>query len=602
MTTAAAGPLPPTSPEDAVVSLEELRQREIARRRALAAHRAGQAAGAPVAPAEPFASSMPDSPAAPPAARPSPTSIAALTFLPAQPFDAEAAAEPAAFPDGFADASAWQRALAYTAEHAGPDPDGERSALTQAELWEVLGHAIRAMDDPVQGLAVLHQAGRSGLPPLPFHEEVRADALIRDKPYLAAGESAPLWQVYELTHRISRVRLPSNQQKFLLAVLPLAVLDDFIDEGWLTTAPEPDGTHRTAYLRARLTPESLNSDELTELGWTLEQERRSATPESRPGPEWPESWHLLLRLQQADETAVHEQWPGLSESARQLLNDLKGVARTGDVPERLAQDVGLWQLLERLAPMGNSHSKLFRNWLVVRRMLRALKQAHRAELHSDPQRAAARFDAAWDIAEQLQHSSQSVLWEARNVSAYLAAFRNLLQAIDLLDRDAENRPPRQAELGLSAMETLIANRAFLESLPMRDSTRVLNPYLLLDVPDDSPEWKRTWRNFFRRLEDDGRAVANAARDSIEFGKREHGGEAPYFRVPLAPLRWADRTDSSPLLALPPEPMSRQTEPPTAAEHACARDGAAREIIDSITTPNAADDTPARPESPESSTL
>ncbi|WP_374776515.1 hypothetical protein OG756_30880 [Streptomyces sp. NBC_01310] len=506
-------------------------------------------------------------------------------------------------PEGFVGQEAWDRALVF-ARRVLPAPASGAPGLGEMSARQLASDVLEASArlEPFEAVALLVEAADHGLPVADPVATARARALLKDDPLPLPGEPETSWQVYQDERRLQEFQLPAGRQKPLLSVLPIPVLDDFIDEEWITAAPEPDGSPRTAYLRARLVPEALSDGELSLLNWRLERERREAGPGSEPGPAWPDSWSLLLRLQQGDAQAVEEDWPVLPRTVRELLNELRTVSETGRVSRHLAEDQALWPLLERLAPEARSESKEFYGWLAVRRLLRALRHLHRAEIRGDQELAEVQRQAAWDLTGHLAFASQAVRWEAQNARAYLSAGPDPAEAARCLAHDAESHPPRQQELGDAAVSRLLGNRSFLERHRPSDRDRLVNPYLVLGVEDGSTEWKRSWRALRRELDESGCVRINQAKDAIESAQREDR-DAERLVIPLAPHRWADPTAVSHRLGLPAEPVERATEPPSESDREWARAAAAREIITLATSrlPQAAGH-PVAPCDPESSAL
>ncbi|WP_030388388.1 hypothetical protein [Streptomyces sp. NRRL S-241] len=506
-------------------------------------------------------------------------------------------------PEGFAGQEAWDRALTL-ARRVLPAPAPGSPELREMPALRLAAVVLEAAArlEPFEAVALLVEAADDGLPVADPVATARARALLKDDPLPLPGEPDTSWQVYQDERRVQEFQLPAGRQRPLLSVLPIPVLDDFIDEEWITTAPEPDGSPRTAYLRARLVPEALSDGELSLLNWRLERERREAGPSSVPGPDWPDSWCLLLRLQQGDAQAVEEDWPVLPRTVRGLLNELRTVRETGRVSRHLAADQALWPLLERLAPEARSESKEFYGWLAVRRLLRALRHLHRAEIRGDQELAEAQRQAAWELTGHLSFASQAVRWEAQNARAYLSAGEDPAEAARCLAHDAESHPPRPQELGDTAISRLLGNRSFLERHRPSDRDRLMNPYLVLGVEDGSAEWKRSWRVLRRELSESGCVRINQAKDAIESAQREDR-DAERLVIPLAPHRWAAPTAVSHRLGLPAEPVERATEPPSETDREWARAAAAREIITLATTrlPRAAEH-PVAPCDPESSAL
>ncbi|MFD9716277.1 hypothetical protein [Streptomyces sp. NPDC059076] len=559
---------------DEQARLEELRQREIARRLALRQARAqGRTVGAAPKVAEAVGS---PAPVVPPQKQPTPEPVM-----------------PQPVPEGFADREAWERACSF-AELMLPDAlKAETGALSAQKLARAAADAASRQDDPVSGVSLLVMAQDHGLDVFNGRLNDRARALLEDKPLPLLGEPGSMWQIYQDDHRLMETNLPVPRQRALLAKLPQPLLDDCIDEEWIGAVPERDGTSRAAYFRARLDPASLTDEEMDLLAWPLERERREAGPGTEPGRGWPQDWRLLVRLQANEAKAIADEWTELLPPTQKLLDALREVRRTGEVPDDLVADERLWVLLERVHPRVHSASnKKFNGWIGVRTLIRAVRQMHRALLRGDDETAEQRRKAALTMAARLRHHSQPVRWEAQNIQAYLRAGQEMTESLKLLEQDAEGRRPVREQLGGGAVAVLRKNRDFLEDRPSGERDQPLNPCLVLGVPDGADDWKKAWRALRKELDDSGRVQINRAKDMIEKAEREQQ-EVSSFAVPLAPHRWKDPTGTSHRLELPPEPLQRLTEPPTGSDREWSRTEAAREIITRATerlSPAAEDNT------------
>lgn len=539
--------------------LEELRQREIARRLALRQARAqGRAVGE-----APEAAEAVGSP--PPVVSPQKQ----LTPEPVMP-------EPV--PEGFADREAWQRARSFAEVTLPQALKAKAGTLSAQKLAQAAADAASRQVDPVSGISLLVMAQDHGLDVFDGRLDDRARALLEDKPLPLLGEPGSMWQIYQDDRRLMETNLPVSRQRALLAKLPQPLLDDYIDEEWIGAVPERDGTSRAAYFRARLDPTSLTDDEMDLLAWRLERERREAAPGSEPGCDWPPDWRMLVRLQADEAKAIEDEWTDLLPSTQNLLDALREVRRTGEVPDDLVADERLWGLLERVCPPARSASnRKFNGWIGVRTLCRAVQQMHRALLRGDDETAEQRRNAALAMAARLRHHSQPVRWEAQNVLAYLHAGQEMTESLELLRQDAEGRPPLQDQLGGGAVAVLRKNQGLLKSRTLGERDQPLNPYLVLGVFDEADDWKKVWRALRKELEDSGRVRINRAKDLIEKAERERR-EVPSFAVPLAPYRWKRPTGTSHRLELPPEPLQRLTESPTDSDREWSRTEAAREII------------------------
>ncbi|MFJ4466170.1 hypothetical protein ACIP2X_01480 [Streptomyces sp. NPDC089424] len=573
--------IPQGTGHDEQTRLEELRQREIARRLAL---RQARAQGRTVGEA-PEVAEVPGGPA--------PVVSPQKQLEPVMP-------QP--IPEGFADREAWERARSFAEVMLADALKAGTGTLSAQKLARAAADAASRQDDPVSGVSLLVMAQDHGLNVFDGRLDERARALLEDKPLPLLGEPGSMWQVYQDDRRLMETNLSTPRARALLAKLPRPLLDDYIDEEWIGAVPERDGTSRAAYFRARLDPASLTDEEMDLLAWPLERQRREAGPGTEPGRNWPQDWRLLVRLQTNDTTAITEAWTDLLPPTQKLLDALREVRRTAEVPDDLVADERLWVLLQRIHPgVRSASNKRFNGWIGVRTLIRAVRQMHRALLRGDDETAEQRRKAALTMAMRLRHHSQPVRWEAQNIQAYLRAGQETTESLQLLERDAESRPPVPEQLGGGAVATLRENQRFLKERPLGERDQPLNPYLVLGVPDGADGWKKSWRALRKELDDSGRVRINRAKDMIEKAEREQK-EAPRFAVPLAPHRWEDPAGTSHRLELPPEPLQRLTEPPTDSDRGWSRTEAAREIITRTTErlSLAAEDAAAL-DAPESST-
>ncbi|GGW24521.1 hypothetical protein [Streptomyces xantholiticus] len=139
--------------------------------------------------------------------------------------------------------------------------------------------------------------------------------------------------------------------------------------------------------------------------WRRARERREAGPGTEPGRDWPQDWRLLARLQANDAKAVAEEWTDLLPPTQKLLDALREVRRTGEVPDDLVADERQWVLLERINPSVRSASnKRFNGWIGVRTVIRAVRQMHRALLAPSVSKREVRITAA-EYTEAMTRSS-----------------------------------------------------------------------------------------------------------------------------------------------------------------------------------------------------
>ncbi|MFG2091783.1 hypothetical protein [Spirillospora sp. NPDC048824] len=429
---------------------------------------------------------------------------------------------------------------------------------------------------PVSAVSLLWQSHQAGLSVLPMHQVARAQALLDRSPGMLTGQEGSeadsnmeaAWQLYADYERIRHVRIPVERQYQLLDHLPLSVVDDLIDAGRVSAQAIPEGGEHRLYLLARLAPGQISGEELVTLGWREELVRRE----------------FSARLARGD-VAVLQNVGALKGVQRRLATALQNVHSTGKITRDLTDQRWLWPALERLAPNATvslREHKPYARWVLVRRILQGIRQAHLARLHGDERKYQVMLRTAWDNATSLQDSRAPVGWEARNALAYLMVTRagrdpkydDALKVLTPVPGQAlsEDRLPREAQLRLAA------NREILHTLKdQHRSAHILNPYAALGVPQDFPGWKERWRELRRSLDADGEAQVNQAKDAIQTWERGQAPIAP-FALPLMPDKWTNPRTNGRYTGDDVTPMPRRTPPPALNEQEFARSCAAKDII------------------------
>lgn len=491
-------------------------------------------------------------------------------------------------PDGFESELAWRAAqsaartvaaAAREAGHPAPQLESLASTTTADQLAQSMVAAVLPML-PLSAVQTLVTARESLEALLPLGPAVRARALLAGDPgHVPAGygstqgdEIDETWKRYADYVRLAQYgRVSVEDQQRLLDSLPLPVVDDLIDDGHLTARAIPEDGDRRLYLQARLTPSQVDMEGLRELGWTEEQDRRE----------------FRLRLARGD-IAVLDEPRALTDEQRRLAADLAHVGSTGRIPSNLSAQKWLWPTLERLAPQAPVNlrrDKAFGSWYVVRRMHRALRAAHRAQLSKDHKRADSLFKHARNDANALQEVWTAGGWEAKNLLAYLLVLNGAgdevyEQALEVISPMAPGGGLREDQLPGVGRSNIEHNREVLRQLQRhREDDHVLNPYLVLDAPDGAPTelWKDKWRILRRALDDDGEAVVNQAKDAIQTRERGRASVEP-FLLPLMPQKWANPSADAAPTGAGASPMPRRTAPSTQQERDHARDQAAWGIM------------------------
>ncbi|MFF9602383.1 hypothetical protein ACF1GY_08885 [Streptomyces sp. NPDC014684] len=491
-------------------------------------------------------------------------------------------------PAGYESEERWQEATAAAvriasavrgAGHLSGALDGEFQGLAAEGLARAVVEAVRPLP-PGEAVRLLSEAQQAGIPVLAGDQAVRARLLLTGLPNQeppgrvpdegeTESETERAWRLYAASDRLRYSSITAHEQQELVEYLPLPVVDDLIDAGRLTARAVPsEGRPRRLYLQARLSPWDVDQDDLRELGWHSELARRD----------------FYARLTDGD-VSVLAQESELTSSQRKLAAALRRVRDSGHVPADLAEKRWLWSALERLAPQNPVNlrrDKTFGPWLLVRRIHRALRLAHQAQLRREEQKYETMLRAAWNDATALQVSWTAAGWEARNALAYLLVLQGTdgprcEEALDVLSPGPASGI-REDRLPGPARHRLESNRDVVRQLArQRDKSHLLNPYLVLGVPDGASDWKSRWRELRCTLDIDGEALVNEAKDGIDALERGRAS-VPLYALPLMPDRWTQPQ------AVPSEyrsgalPLPRRSSPPSDAETQFAREGAAAAII------------------------
>ncbi|MEU9867402.1 hypothetical protein AB0C87_06090 [Actinomadura sp. NPDC048021] len=446
--------------------------------------------------------------------------------------------------------------------------------MTSAELAATVVRDALALP-PIEAISLLLQSHRAGLAVLPEYQAARAEALLDrapgrlpvEDPATTSSEADAAWQLYSDSERIWHVRLDVEQQRRLLENLPLSVVDDLIDAKRVSTQAVPEDGDRRSYLLARLAPAQLNREELVELDWQEELIRQDFT----------------IRLASGD-LAVLNDIDALTGAQHRLATALRKVRTDGEITPELIRQRWLWPALERLAPdatLSVPQHKPYARWLLLRRTIRIVRKAHEARLRGDEQNYHVMLQNAWRTAKSLQGIRADVGWEARNILAYLIVLRagrtpNYDEALNVLDPPpelvlSEDKLPQEARLHLRA------NRQVLHAIKdQHKNAYVINPYILLGVPDGFPNWKKRWRDLRVSLDADGEAHINEAKDAIQAWERGRSSLPPYA-LPLLPNKWANPSVRNNSPSHHVTPMPRRTPPSTEDERELTREGAAQGI-------------------------
>ncbi|WP_344950725.1 hypothetical protein [Actinomadura miaoliensis] len=449
-----------------------------------------------------------------------------------------------------------------------PDADRHPSlreavdTLPTAE-FPALVHAALADLEPFRLLSNLIRLGEAGIPWLSEQGLTKALLLAAARP--SAHEIGPLpaplldgavpWRLY-LAVLGHPVRLSVDEIRRELEQLPLALLDDLIDSGVLGRADQPWAQRseplEASYLRARLLPEEVSAEEAAALEWSEAIARHAYL--SGAAQTGDAVLDMLISLYSGDRSHHFELRAVLPPEQRNLLQEIMAGTQIGNWPDSITSDRGLWSLLAAQwsasldADKGrgrliNPTFSPFHTWY-------AYRAAYHRILDGDIDGALRQADAFTDFEP---HDERAKI-EITNLRAYLAMrpdehrHEDLDRAERLLIGIAGDHP--QARANLAIVQQRKAIRA-------NDRESWENPYFVLGIPHESPEWTSRWRELSRQYRDDVKEQARVNDAWRRIQEAERTGET-FFKLPSDDDFLQEHRTRSAALIPPLAPLPRRT--------------------------------------------
>ncbi|GAA3121384.1 hypothetical protein [Streptosporangium carneum] len=449
-----------------------------------------------------------------------------------------------------------------------PDPSlptAVRSALVTVPprlLIKNLGELLQA------GMPWITDVGRRKVQLLSFDHPLAGVVRLPGDDVLEGGAK---WRLY-LAALGHPARVTTAEVTRIIPDLPLTVVDDFIDLGLLgereqpwRLRPDPD---ESLYLRARLTPDSIERQDATTLGWA-EIERRHAFLEGDELLDGADLFSLLAAFWRGETDITLR--TRLSSGGRALYDEITVGAQTGRWPQRIVTDRGLWPLLTaHWTPSESVNPKLseFHAW-------RALYNCYRWILMGWFDRAKPQVEGLLEASNETDGKRERLLPDAmraeiHTMAAYLAQENNELEfAIKLLEMAQDTHPEVRENL-----RRLRERRA----LTMNNRDHWENPYLMLGVPHGDPGWEDQWRDLRKELNHDVDRLThiNAAKRRLMHAER-HG--ADFYVLPLEESSLHLSRERSAALLPPVEPLHRRTSQSKPEDFDPLRVNATRSLLD-----------------------
>lgn len=360
---------------------------------------------------------------------------------------------------------------------------------------------------------------------------------------------------------------PPRMLPRLLPWIPLSVLDDLVDAG--TVGPEHQPwQYRTeppehAYLKARLVPDQVTTDQATALEWTAWQRRTTFLAGGDPLPPVGDVYDLLERVADGDASVVKELERELPRDLVLQLRRILGGVDVGNWDRDIWEDRGLWRLIfslwEPKAAVNPSRSPLH--------ALMALRQAYDLLCLNDLAHASAQIDKLVSF----ETAAPAYRAEALNLHAYTLLLREELDAAAVV-LEGISGSHRSAESNLR----MVRQR---RTVPRNDRPAASNPYLDLGLPHGSESWETRYRDLRREhVHDvDVSARLNSAMKRIRDAERDDDWSG-FFVLPLDLDVYA-LPDEVPVTLVPPlAPLTRRTTPHSPESLALVRQRAVADLL------------------------
>ncbi|MFE3163868.1 hypothetical protein [Streptomyces sp. NPDC059224] len=360
---------------------------------------------------------------------------------------------------------------------------------------------------------------------------------------------------------------PPRMLPRVLPWMPLSILDDLIDAGAVGPEHQPwqyraeEAEH--AYLKARLVPDEVTTEQATTLEWTARQRRETFLAGGEPLSSAGDVYDLLERVADGDASVVKELERELPRELVLRLRRLMDGVAVGNWDRDIWEDRGLWRLIfslwEPKAAVNPSRSPLH--------ALMALRQAYDLLCLSDLARASSQIDklVSFETADPAYRA------EALNFQAYTLLLREELDAAAALLKGISG----SHELAEANLRMVERRRA----VPRNDRPAASNPYLDLGLPHGAPSWETRYRDLRREHVHDVDASArlNSAMKRIRDAQRDEDWSG-FFVLPLD-LDVFDLPDEVPVTLVPPlAPLARRTAPQSSESLALVRQQAVADLL------------------------
>ncbi|MFF4571619.1 hypothetical protein [Streptomyces sp. NPDC001410] len=256
-----------------------------------------------------------------------------------------------------------------------------------------------------------------------------------------AISGGPAFSLFATAATRGAIPMPNTALAQVLPWAPLSVLDDLVEHGGLLAEDEPwkaRGEEEALYLRARLAPFAISSQEAERIGWEGIRRRRAFLAGETIVRQEPEDvWDLLYDVVRDVQLSSLDALDAALPRAQQIqLRDLRSGALVGQWDGDTIHDRGLWKLMAALwqpaAPVDPRRSYFY--------ALVALNRAH--DLLKSGDLEGARRQAESFVRERKSGPSLPtyIMDEAYSIAAYVAA---------VMSPEAENDRAAREQLALA---------------------------------------------------------------------------------------------------------------------------------------------------------
>ncbi|MEU3606005.1 hypothetical protein AB0E83_11210 [Streptomyces sp. NPDC035033] len=404
-----------------------------------------------------------------------------------------------------------------------------------------------------------------------------------------AVSGGPAFSLFATAATRGAIPVPNRFLDEVLAWAPLSVVDDLIDHGGLMLEDAPwEGrdADEGLYLRARLAPSDITSEQAEHLGWEAYLRRRSFLRGQTLVRQEPDDvWDLLYDVVvDGDTTALDALDAALPRPEQIELRDLRSGALLGQWPLALAEDQGLWPLMAALwRPTGLVDAGRSPFYALV-----ALNRAYDL-LRSGAPEAAAEQARSLTLAKNNRKVPPELIQEGHALAAYAAVAQSERPTTSaargrLLDAAVESAEAAAAQGGVVAERNLRLLTAW-RATSRNDRGPFSNPFLDVGLEHGADGWEEHCREMYRRSNGDTKAQSelNRAEGRIQDALRGDAGWDVFYRLPLDPSRYVMPSETPRHLVPPLEALPRRTPVTSGGELEAIRARAAMELLDDFRT-------------------